>query len=335
MNNEFAYNPANIRIFYNFVSLQSEESNIMIRKAIYEDIPELMNIFRNARNIMRESGNLNQWTDGYPSEDIIRNDIGRGVTYVLRENGRIIATMAFIPGPDPTYAEIHGGEWLDSSPYYVIHRIAVLEPGHDAARKLIEWGFSRTDNIRIDTHQDNVIMRHVLDKMGFRRCGVIFLENGDPRDAYQKRQYKMKATRYETLYTQIQAVLSEEDDLIAKMADMAAMIHHEFGFWWTGFYRVLGSELVLGPFQGPVACIRIPFGKGVCGTAWKLQESIVVPDVEEFPGHIACSSESRSEIVIPVRKDGNIIGVLDIDSEVPDKFDDTDRIWLEKIAGLL
>ena len=129
--------------------------------------------------------------------------------------------------------------------------------------------------------------------------------------------------------------MSSEDDLIAKMADMAAMIHQEFGFWWTGFYRVLGSELVLGPFQGPVACTRIPFGKGVCGTAWELQESIVVPDVEEFPGHIACSSESRSEIVIPVRKDGNIIGVLDIDSEVPDKFDDTDRIWLEKIAGLL
>ena len=145
----------------------------------------------------------------------------------------------------------------------------------------------------------------------------------------------MKTARYETLYRQAKAVLESENDLTANMANLSAMIHREFGFWWTGFYRVCNEELVLGPFQGPIACTRIAYGKGVCGTAWERQETIVVPDVEEFPGHIACSSESRSEIVVPVWRDDKVIAVLDIDSEKLGTFDETDKVWLEKIASLL
>lgn len=145
----------------------------------------------------------------------------------------------------------------------------------------------------------------------------------------------MKESRYQELYQTIAAVTQGETDTIANMANTAALIHESFGFWWTGFYIVRGEELVLGPFQGPVACTRIGFGKGVCGTAWKRRESIIVPDVEEFPGHIACSSLSRSEIVIPIFKDEDIIGVLDIDSKELSTFDETDRVWLEKISALL
>ena len=145
----------------------------------------------------------------------------------------------------------------------------------------------------------------------------------------------MKESRYQELYQTIAAVTQGETDNIANMANTAALIHESFGFWWTGFYIVKGEELVLGPFQGPVACTRIGFGKGVCGTAWKRRESIIVPDVEEFPGHIACSSLSRSEIVIPIFKDDDIIGVLDIDSKELSTFDETDRVWLEKISALL
>lgn len=137
------------------------------------------------------------------------------------------------------------------------------------------------------------------------------------------------------LYRQLESLLEGETDEIANMANTAALIHETFGFWWTGFYIVKDGQLVLGPFQGPVACTRIPFGKGVCGTAWKRGESIVVPDVELFPGHIACSSLSRSEIVVPIIKDGGVVGVLDIDSKELACFDDTDRSWLEKIATLL
>ena len=145
----------------------------------------------------------------------------------------------------------------------------------------------------------------------------------------------MKESRYQELYQTIAAVTQGETDTIANMANTAALIHESFGFWWTGFYSVKGEELVLGPVQGPVACTRIGFGKGVCGTSWKRRESIIVPDVEEFPGHIACSSLSRSEIVIPIFKDEDIIGVLDIDSKELSTFDETDRVWLEKISALL
>lgn len=144
-----------------------------------------------------------------------------------------------------------------------------------------------------------------------------------------------KEQKYELLYKQIEALIQGESDPIANMANVAAMIHHTFGFWWTGFYRVAGDELVLGPFQGPLACSRIGYGRGVCGTAWKEQRTQVVPDVEQFPGHIACSSLSRSEIVVPVWKEDKITAVLDIDSEHLATFDTTDQKWLEKIVDLL
>lgn len=144
-----------------------------------------------------------------------------------------------------------------------------------------------------------------------------------------------KAERYAELLPQIQAVVSGESDLIANMANVASMLHETFRFWWTGFYRVVDGELVLGPFQGPLACTRIAKGKGVCGTAWAERQTVIVPDVDAFPGHIACSSLSRSEIVVPVISQGNVIAVLDIDSEYLSTFDDTDRENLEKITSML
>lgn len=144
-----------------------------------------------------------------------------------------------------------------------------------------------------------------------------------------------KAERYAELYKQMAAVVDGEYDAIANMANMAAMLHATFRFWWTGFYRVADGELVLGPFQGPIACTRIKYGRGVCGTAWKEQQTQVVADVETFPGHIACSSLSRSEIVVPIWQGESIVAVLDIDSEHLATFDETDKTWLEKIVTLL
>ena len=144
-----------------------------------------------------------------------------------------------------------------------------------------------------------------------------------------------KEQKYELLLKQITDVVEGENDTIATMANVAAMIHHTFDFWWTGFYRVEGEELVLGPFQGPLACSRIAYGRGVCGTAWKEQTTQIVPDVELFPGHIACSSLSRSEIVVPVWDKQEIVAVLDIDSEQLATFDTTDQKWLEQIVVLL
>lgn len=144
-----------------------------------------------------------------------------------------------------------------------------------------------------------------------------------------------KEERYELLLRQIASLIESEGDPIARMANMAAMIHQTFRFWWTGFYRVQGEELVLGPFQGPLACTRIRHGRGVCGTAWERKKTIVVPDVEQFEGHIACSSASRSEIVVPIFREGEVCGVLDIDSEMLATFDDVDQLWLEKIVNLL
>lgn len=146
---------------------------------------------------------------------------------------------------------------------------------------------------------------------------------------------KEKEEKYKELITQIEALVTGETDEIANMANVAAVLHETFGFWWTGFYRVEKEELVLGPFQGPIACTRIPFGKGVCGTAWAKAETVIVPDVHKFAGHIACSSASNSEIVVPLRKNGKIKAVLDIDSTAFDTFDETDRIYLEQIADLL
>ncbi len=144
-----------------------------------------------------------------------------------------------------------------------------------------------------------------------------------------------KEERYELLYRQAQALVDGESDAIANMANIAAMIHTAIEPLWTGFYRVVGDELVLGPFQGPLACSRIKYGRGVCGTAWERGATVVVEDVEKFPGHIACSSLSRSEIVVPVWRDNQIVAVLDIDSRRLATFDEVDRVWLERIVALL
>ena len=144
-----------------------------------------------------------------------------------------------------------------------------------------------------------------------------------------------KQTRYESLLPQVKALCEGEEDMIAKMANVSALLHQEFGFWWTGFYRVQDDELLLGPFQGPLACVHIGYGKGVCGTAWKEERTVVVPDVEEFPGHIACSSESRSEIVVPMKKDGRVVAVLDIDSRELSTFDTLDARYLEQVVDLM
>ena len=144
-----------------------------------------------------------------------------------------------------------------------------------------------------------------------------------------------KEEKYKLLYSQAVAVVEGENDVIANMANLSAMIHSTFGFWWTGFYRVMNGELVLGPFQGPMACTRIGYHKGVCGTAWAEDRTVIVDDVDKFPGHIACSSLSRSEIVVPVYNDTTITAVLDIDSRELATFDTIDQVWLERIVQLL
>jgi GAF domain-containing protein len=144
-----------------------------------------------------------------------------------------------------------------------------------------------------------------------------------------------RADQYANLYPQIQSLLAGETDLYANLGNIAAAIHDIFGFFWVGFYLVKGDELVLGPFQGPVACTRIPFHKGVCGYAYTERKTVIVPNVDEFPGHIACASASKSEIVIPVFHGGQVILVLDVDSDSINDFSEEDQIGLEKIMGII
>ena len=148
-------------------------------------------------------------------------------------------------------------------------------------------------------------------------------------------QASTKAERYAELVVQLRSLIEGESDMIARMANVAGALKEVFGWWWVGFYRVIGDELVLGPYQGPIACTRIAYNRGVCGTAWAKKQTVVVPDVEQFAGHIACSSLSRSEIVVPLRKDDEVVGVLDIDSEQLNMFDEIDQKWLEIIANEL
>lgn len=144
-----------------------------------------------------------------------------------------------------------------------------------------------------------------------------------------------KSEQYLALLPQIKALLEGEPDNIANMANIAAALKEQFNWLWVGFYRVINDELVLGPFQGPVACTRIKMGRGVCGSSWRDKKTLIVPDVEAFPGHIACSSLSKSEIVIPVFKQDEVVAVLDVDSKKPDQFDQTDQQFLEEICNML
>jgi len=144
-----------------------------------------------------------------------------------------------------------------------------------------------------------------------------------------------KAEQYRSLIPQIEALLIGEPDLVANLANVCAALKEQFKWFWVGFYLVKNNELVLGPFQGPVACTRIGLGKGVCGAAWEQEKTLIVPDVDAFPGHIACSSLSRSEIVLPLFNDGEVVGVLDVDSEELDQFDETDAQYLAQIVQLI
>ena len=151
----------------------------------------------------------------------------------------------------------------------------------------------------------------------------LFITPGGPR-----------AARYAELYPQVVALTTHEPDLIANLANVAAALRQAFGFFWVGFYLVKEKELVLGPFQGPIACTRIGHGRGVCGTSWAEARTVLVPDVEAFPGHIACSSASKSEIVVPVLKNGQVVAVLDVDSDQLNDFDEADQAGLEQLMQL-
>ena len=144
-----------------------------------------------------------------------------------------------------------------------------------------------------------------------------------------------KEEQYQSLIQQIQGLLAGEDDLVANLANVSAALKQQFGWLWVGFYLVKKYELILGPFQGPIACTRISKGRGVCGTSWAKAQTLIVADVEKFPGHIACSSASRSEIVIPIMQDGEVVGVLDVDSTELNYFDETDAQYLEQIVQLI
>lgn len=144
-----------------------------------------------------------------------------------------------------------------------------------------------------------------------------------------------KEERYTNLFPQVEALLSGETDLIANLANIAAALKESFNFFWVGFYLVKDNQLVLGPFQGPIACTRIAFGRGVCGSSWQRGMPIIVPDVNNFPDHIACSSISQSEIVVPIIRNNKVVAVLDVDSEKLNHFDEVDRLWLSTIVDLL
>lgn len=144
-----------------------------------------------------------------------------------------------------------------------------------------------------------------------------------------------KEEKYLSVLPQIEALIADEEDLVANLANISAALKEAFGFFWVGFYLVKGKELVLGPFQGPIACTRIAYGKGVCGTSWKEGQTQLVPDVDAFPGHIACSSASRSEIVVPVIQNGEVIMVLDVDSDQLNDFDEVDQKYLEQLMRFL
>ena len=158
----------------------------IIRKAVTDEVDSIMEVLAAAKVIMRSSGNMHQWTDGYPSEEVIKKDIANGNGFVVEDDGRVTGYFAFIASPEPTYAKIYDGAWLDDSlPYHVIHRMGSYPDVHGIFRSIIEWCRSIDANLRIDTHRDNLIMQHNILKYGFIYCGIIFLESGDERLAYQ------------------------------------------------------------------------------------------------------------------------------------------------------
>ncbi|MBR1871591.1 MAG: peptide-methionine (S)-S-oxide reductase MsrA [Bacteroidales bacterium] len=227
--------------------------------------------------------------------------------------------------------------------FCIIDPLSVNKQGHDEGTRY------RTGIYWCD-EEDAQAVGQVFEGQQRKAGKPLAVETGPLRNFYKAEEYHqeyldknpagychlpLKTFRYLRAYQDLANLLEGEDDMVAKMAETSSVIHARMRFFWTGFYIVRGDVLVLGPFQGTPACLRIGYGKGVCGTAWKEDRTVIVPDVEEFPGHIACSSESRSEIVLPLRKDGKVTAVLDIDSDSPATFDSTDALWLEKMLSLL
>lgn len=159
---------------------------MIVRTAQIEDLSAIMTVLEAAKGIMRRSGNTGQWVNGYPSEEVIRNDIAHAYGKVLEADGQVVAYFAFIPSPDPTYSYIEGGSWLNDAPYHVVHRIASVPEVHGVFRAIMDWCFSQDVNIRVDTHRDNHIMQHCLTQYGFSYCGIIYLLSGDERLAYHR-----------------------------------------------------------------------------------------------------------------------------------------------------
>ena len=233
-----------------------------------------------------------------------------------------------------------------------IGRVAVIESlrgrgiGMQMMRQAISYVRDNLTDEKIYLEAQTYVIGF-YEKLGFKVISDEFLDEGIPHKGMELLMDRAsgiqlkgdaangKKDKYSLVYKQVEAIVEGEDNSIANMSNITALLHSTFGFWWTGFYIVKGDELVLGPFQGPVACSRIPFGRGVCGAAWQRKESIVVPDVEQFPGHIACSSLSRSEIVVPIFRNEEVVAVLDIDSKKLNAFDDIDRESLEQIMGLI
>lgn len=157
-----------------------------IRNTILEDLDAVLDIYDKAKQYMRENGNLNQWVNGYPSRELVTTDINKGISYVCIDNNEIVATFCYIPGIDPTYIHIYEGSWLNDEPYSVIHRIASISHQKGVATYCLDWCFKQCNNLRIDTHRDNIIMQKLVLKNGFQYCGIIYLADGDERLAYQK-----------------------------------------------------------------------------------------------------------------------------------------------------
>ena len=280
-------------------------------------------------------------------------------------DGVVEATSGYANGntQNPTYQEVY----TDTTGFAETVRVR-YKPERVSLRMLTRLFFTVTDPLTLNrqghdegtryrsavfyvSEEDRPVVEAVFREVE-ERLGVPLVTELEPlKNYYPAEEYhqdyldknpdgychlSLKTFRYLRLYQDIGLFLGEEPDTVARMANACALIAERMHFFWTGFYRVDGEQLVLGPFQGPAACQRIGYGKGVCGTAWKERRTLVVPDVEEFPGHIACSSLSKSEIVVPVYgKDGNVKAVLDIDSTEPACFDTTDAAWLELIAEFI
>ena len=286
--------------------------------------------------------------------------------YFRNIEGVVDSEVGFANGdvPAPTYEQVY----TDTTGYAETVRV-VYDPERLPLAELVEDYFQAIDPLSVNkqgedsgtryrtgvyykTPEDLEAIKPVFDKVTREYGEPLAVELEPLRNFYaadgRHQDYlvknpdgychlPLKIFRYPRLVSDLKALLGDETDLVARLSNAAALLKERMGFFWTGFYMVdeSANELVLGPFQGPVACMRIGFGRGVCGTSWKEARTIVVPDVEEFPGHIACSSLSRSEIVVPIFRDGEVKGVLDIDSVELSTFDRVDAYWLGKLVEVL